>query len=201
MLIIDALDDNKSENWSATEMIEETKRLKAALNKTARQAVKSIKADMSSRFTMRANWVQKGIRFDAATVDDLEARVYSIDPYMVKQEEGETYHPDGHVAIPREARPSSTSLIPRSMFPNALRGRKDVFKFNFSNPAWKPYPLNGIFQRVMGSKHLRILYLLKNEKKTKPIWQFGPQVEETVDEYFERYYDDIESYGPGDIVG
>lgn len=35
MLIIDVMDDNGAENWSASEMIEEKKRLMAALNQTS----------------------------------------------------------------------------------------------------------------------------------------------------------------------
>jgi hypothetical protein len=188
-VLIDVTHDNKSANWSAAEMIEETNRLMAALNQTAQQAIKSLKADMPSRFTLRKNWAQKGIRFERATRDSLQARVLSLDPWLLKQEEGETYKPSGHVAIPKAARPSEKSLIPRSMFPNALRGRKDVFAFDFSqNPSWKPYPHHGIFQRVRGGQHLRILYLLKDKKTTPARWQFQGQVEDVVDEYFHSYY-------------
>jgi hypothetical protein len=192
-MLIDVIDDNRSANWSAAEMIEETKRLMAALNQTAQEATKSLKADMPSRFTLRKNWAQKGIRFEKATRDSLQARVFSLDPWLLKQEEGETYKPSGHVAIPKAARPSEKSLIPRSMFPNALRGRKDVFAFDFSqNASWKPYPHHGIFQRVRGGQHLRILYLLKDKKTTPARWQFSEQVEDVVDQYFDRYYDDDE---------
>jgi hypothetical protein len=190
-MLIDVIDDNKSANWSAAEMIEETKRLMAALNETAQQATKSLKADMPSRFTLRKNWAQKGIRFDRANQDSLQSRVFSIDPWLVKQEVGETYKPSGHVAIPKAARPSDKSLIPRSMFPNALRGRKDVFAFDFSkNSSWKPYPHNGIFQRVNSGKHLRLLYLLKDKKTTPARWQFSEQVEDVVDQHFDRYYEE-----------
>jgi len=126
-------------------------------------------------------------------MDEPVARVYSVDPFMLKQEQGEQYKPDGHVAIPKGARPSDKSLIPRSMFPKALRSRKDVFAFDFSKkPSWKPFPHNGIFQRVKGGKYLRILYLLKDKKTTPARWKFTEQVEGVVDEYFDRYYDDDE---------
>jgi hypothetical protein len=140
MLIIVVIDDNRTDNWSVAEMIEEINRLRQALNQTTQQATKSLKADMQSRFTLRKNWAQKGIRFDRANQDSLQSRVFSIDPWLVKQEEGETYKPSGHVAIPKAARLSDKSLIPSSMFPNALRGRKDVFAFDFSkNLSWKPW--------------------------------------------------------------
>jgi hypothetical protein len=191
MLIIDVNDDNRGDNWSASEMIEEINHLRQALNQTAQEATKSLKADMPSRFTLRKNWAQKGIRFERAGRDSLQARVFSVDPWLVKQEEGETWKPEGHVAIPKAPRPSDKSLIPRSMFPNALRGRKDVFAFDFSqNASWKPYPHHGIFQRVRGGKHLRILYLLKDKKTTPARWHFSDQVEDVTHEYFDRYYHD-----------
>jgi hypothetical protein len=74
------------------------------------------------------------------------------------------------------------------MFPNALRCRKDVFALDFSkNASWKPYPHNGIFQRVMNGKRLRLLYLLKNQKHTNPIWHFGDQVEDIAVRHFEQF--------------
>jgi hypothetical protein len=83
------------------------------------------------------------------------------------------------------------------MFPNALRGRKDIFAFDFSkDSSWKPYPHNGIFQRVRGGQQLRILYLLNDKKKTPARWQFSDQVEKVVDEYFDRYYGEDELDSP-----
>jgi hypothetical protein len=174
-------------------MAEETGRIRTALNRTAAKAVSEIRSDLPRRFAMRNQWTKKGLRTDLASGEELEARVYSVDPYMVKQEEGQTWKPDGHVAIPKGARPSARSLISRSMFPKALRGRKDVFAFDFSkNSSWKPYPHNGIFQRLRGGKHLRFLYLLKDKKTTPARWQFSEQVEDVVDQYFDRYYDAYE---------
>ncbi|WP_176737015.1 hypothetical protein [Oligoflexus tunisiensis] len=108
---------------------------------------------------------------------------------MAKQEEGETWEPDGHVAIPSSARPSKSSPIPRMMLPRALRSRPDVFKADFSTDGkYKPFPLVGLFQRA-GKGKLRVLYLLKDEKHTKPIWNFSDQVSRSVDRNFEREFE------------
>jgi hypothetical protein len=201
MLTIDVIDDNASENWSTATMIEETRTAIRALNKTAQQAAADVRSDLPQRFTVRSPWTKKGIRFDRATTANPVSRVYSVDDYMFKQEGGEQYRPDGHVAIPSAVRSSPNALIPRNMLPNALRGRKDVFKFDFSkNSNHKPFPLVGIFQRVMNSKHFRVLYLLKDQKNTRPHWEFAPQVESAIDKYFERYYDEIDSMGSDEIV-
>ncbi|MDQ3234541.1 MAG: hypothetical protein M3Q07_22280 [Pseudobdellovibrionaceae bacterium] len=192
MLTID-VDDNASENWSAKSMIEECRRITAALNVTAEKAAADIKADMPQRFTLRNSWVHKGIRFDRANTKNMEARVYSIDPYMNKQEDGQTYKPDGHVAIPSEVRPTKSSPIPRGKLPNALRGRDDIFKFDFSQKSsYKPYPLVGIFQRTHHGKFFRVLYLLKDRKNTKPLWNFRGQVERAMDRHFDRAYGEVD---------
>jgi hypothetical protein len=52
----------------------------------------------------------------------------------------------------------------------------------------------------MNSKHFRVLYLLKDQKNTRPHWEFAPQVESAIDKYFERYYDEIDSMGSDEIV-
>ncbi|MDQ3232572.1 MAG: hypothetical protein M3Q07_12185 [Pseudobdellovibrionaceae bacterium] len=194
MLIIDVIADNAAENWGEESIKDEVQHAVIALNKTAAKAASGIRTNMSQRFMIRNKWVQKGIRYDKATSDDPVARVYSLDEYMVKQEEGQTYKPDGHVAIPSAVRPSPKSLIPRSMLPKSLRGRDDVFKFDFSNPANKPFPLVEIFQRIMDGKRLRLLNRLKSQKNTKARWEFGPQVQASVDKYFDKFYDDLETF-------
>jgi hypothetical protein len=201
MLRIDIINDDAAENFGVDAIMDEHFHAVMALNKTAQKASDEIKADMPGKFTLRNKWVQKGIRLNKGRTDNLTARIYSVDPYMYKQEAGEKYKPDGHVAIPWGARPSKKSLIPRSMLPKALRGRNDVFRFDFSGKAsYKPFPLSGIFQRVMGGKHLRVLYLLKDEKTTAPRWEFTSQVEETFDRYFDQYYDELDIYDYDEIV-
>lgn len=177
------------DGWAEDQVAEERARTAKALTETARLAAQEIRQDMPQRFTLRNSWVSKGIRADSARRDTLMARVYSVDPYMVKQDEGEVWHPDGHVAIPADARPSKTSPIPRMMLPRNLRNQKDVFKADFSKSAqYKLFPLVGLFQRV-GKGKLRVLYLLKDEKHTKPSWDFADQVESAVDKYFDQKMD------------
>jgi hypothetical protein len=203
MLTIHVGDDHDLKGHWPLELIQETQsRAVFALNRTAEKAAQEIKAGLPEKFTLRNRWVEKGIRADRANRKSLEARVYSVDDYMWKQEEGETYRPDGHVAIPSAARPTAKALIPRHLLPNNLRGRPDIFKFDFSrNPAYKPYPLVGIFQRVMNGKLFRLMYLLKDEKKTKPLWKFTPKVEQVIDRYFDQYFDDPDSYSLDEVIG
>jgi hypothetical protein len=113
MLTIEIKDDAESGGHS---IMDEHFRVVMALNKTARDAAREIKEDMALRFTLRNSWVQKGIRVDNATRENPVARVYSVDPYMVKQQDGETYQPEGHVAIPSAVGQQRTPLFPKGCY-------------------------------------------------------------------------------------
>lgn len=180
---------NIDEHWADKEVEVERAQVAKALTATARDAADDLRRDMATRFILRNAWVQKGIRADSANRSTLMARVYDVDPYMSKQDEGEHWVPDGHVAIPAGVRSSKTMPIPRGMLPKALRGRTDVFKADFSSNAGnKPYPLFGLFQRT-GRGKLRLLYRFQDEKHTQPRWDFAGQVSRSVDRYFEREFE------------
>lgn len=148
-----------------------------ALTRTARDAFQRIKGDLPRKFILRRQWVVKGIRFDAATKGAPIARVLSIDPYMFKQEEGESYSPAGkHVAIPVDVRRNTRSLIPIEMFPRKLLGRRDVFKNDIKGIG------SAIFQRRKSG--LKILYLLRGKKRTKPRWEFFETADLVVEQRF-----------------
>jgi hypothetical protein len=150
-----------------------------ALTRTARDVAGIVKDDLPRRFTLRRQWVVKGIRFDAASKANPVARVFSIDPYMLKQEEGESYTPSGqHVAIPVDVRQNPRSAIPPGMLPRNALNRRDVFKsvLKGSGPA--------IVQRKKDG--IKILYLLRGQKVTKPRWGFAETAESVVEKRFTR---------------
>lgn len=148
-----------------------------ALTRTARDAAQEIKDELPRKFVLRRQWVVKGIRFDAASKANPVARVFSVDPYMLKQEEGEIYSPSGrHVAIPVDVRPNERTPIPQGSFPSMLLRRKDVFKGNIKGIG------EAIFQR-QGSG-IKILYLLRVRKITKPRWGFAETASDVVESRF-----------------
>ncbi|RYZ87028.1 MAG: hypothetical protein EOP04_12650 [Proteobacteria bacterium] len=150
-----------------------------ALTRTARDAVNQIKSDLPRKFVLRKSWVTKGIRFSPASKADPIARVYSVDPWMEKQEEGEQYRPQGRsVAIPgRGVRASKTAVIPAALFPRQLKARKDVFRADLKGIG------TGLFQHQ--KKGLKILYLLRERKTTMAAWDFKKTVEKTVEKRFD----------------
>jgi hypothetical protein len=147
-----------------------------ALTHTARDAAAAIKREMPKKFILRRDWAVKGVRFDAARMSNPIARVFSVDPWMNKQEEGENYTPSGgHVAIPAGVRRSPKDQIPLGMFPRMLRGRDDVFKVE------RPGKIGwGIFQKDKQGE-IKLLYFLRPKKTTKPRWEFSDRVEKTVE--------------------
>jgi hypothetical protein len=150
-----------------------------ALTRTARDVAGKIKDDLPRKFTLRRQWVVKGIRFDAASKANPVAHVYSIDPYMLKQEKGESYSPSGqHVAIPVDVRRNPRSSIPPGMLPRNALNRRDVFKsvLRGGGPA--------IVQRKKDG--IKILYLLRGKKVTKPRWGFSETAELVVEKRFTR---------------
>jgi hypothetical protein len=149
-----------------------------ALTRTARDATQAVKDELPKKFTLRRNWVSKGIRFDVAKKVRLVASVYSVDDYMTKQEEGETRLPSGRsLAIPVDARRNERSPILPSLFPRRALSRKDVFKSDMERTGW------GIFQRM--NTGIRILYLLRPRKHTKPRWELESTVDAVVQKRFE----------------
>lgn len=88
-----------------------------ALTRTAQEAQSAIKTGLSSKFIQRNKWTAGGIIFQRAEKKDwpnTQSIVGSRDEYMIKQEEGGNVAPKNkRHAIPNEARPSPTRLIPR----------------------------------------------------------------------------------------
>jgi hypothetical protein len=159
-----------------------------ALTRTARDAADAVKADMPTKFTLRRDWITKGIRFEAATKADPVARVYSMDELMEKQEFGEVHSPKGkHVAIPAQVRSRPNMLIPLSRMPRKILDQKNAFIGSFEGKGGHKFNgLEGIFQRDRKRKSLRLLYLLKERKTTRPRWDFEKTVTETVDHRFQN---------------
>jgi hypothetical protein len=148
-----------------------------ALTRTAREVVHKIKDELPRKFILRRQWVTKGIRFDAASKANPVTRVYSVDTYMLKQEEGESYSPSGrHVAIPVDVRANSRASIALGMLPKNALNRRDVFKDD----------LNGvgpvIAQRAKDG--IKILYLLRGKKITKSRWEFAQTADSIVEKRF-----------------
>lgn len=157
-----------------------------SLTKTAQEVQQAVRADMPQRFTIRRQWVVKGIRIVPATKTNLTATVYSKDPFMERQEAGglKFGSPGGgdfsSASLPqtggRRARPamgrvavptnkvlrSKSEIIRKSDLPQGLGAKGFVIG--------KPGDTQYLARRFAKGKRagLQLLYVLKRSTKVKP---------------------------------
>ncbi|MEW5890374.1 MAG: DUF6441 family protein [Pseudomonadota bacterium] len=101
-----------------------------ALTRTAYDARDAVRQQMPHRFTIRRPWVVQGIGAVAASPRRLVAVVFSRDRFMALQETGGVK--TGKIAIPvgRLASIARTQVIPKHLWPKALKGKPGVFVRN-----------------------------------------------------------------------
>jgi hypothetical protein len=153
-------------------------------NRTIEEAQAAIQAHEQKTYTIRRDWVIKGIKIDnadRATKDSPKATVH-LDPargFMSKFEEGDTKLPTGKsIAIPIGAKRSKSDIIQKSQRPKSFhfsRGyssiRTGATIWRGDNRTWllqRPDGTGTIFQRTGRGKRssLKLLYILRPKAKT-----------------------------------
>ena len=96
-----------------------------ALTATAVQVQGELKRNMPGRFTLRRDWIVKGIRIRPATKGNLQAFVYSRDKFMGRQETGGEKSPlRNYLAVPitgSSIKRTKTGLIAKSNKPKNIK--------------------------------------------------------------------------------
>ena len=134
------------------------KAVSKALTGLAYDVRDGVRASLPNRFTIRRPWVAKGIGVAPASASTLTATVFSRDRFMEQQETGGTK--SGRLSIPvgRMAAIARTKVLPKSLWPRALRSRRNVFVRN-----------GKVFERR--GKQVGVLYLLRRRQRVRP--RFG----------------------------
>lgn len=128
-----------------------------ALTQTAVEVQTEVKRNMPSRFTLRRDWIVKGMRITKATKSNLVATVYSRDKFMGLQEAGGTKNPlRNYLAIPTSmVKRTPKDLVKKSERPAALGDRASVVEVNGNKYLALKKP-----RKAANGQKLRLLYLL-----------------------------------------
>lgn len=94
-----------------------------ALNVTARGVQHVIRRELPEIFTLRRQWVVRGIQMRAATKRDLTARVGSVDAFLGIHTTGGTKRGKSASVPGPGVRPTFPTLVRRSKFPSRLRAK------------------------------------------------------------------------------
>jgi len=156
-----------------------------ALTKTAQAAQAEVKRTLPQRFTIRNNFVEKGIRVEAARKRDWprpRAAVYSKDRFMALQETGgvKTGKSGGSVGVPVTVRRTPKQTLPPSRWPKALLRKPNHFILQTRNgPA--------LARRKGGG--IELLYGFAKSVKVKPRLGMASTVENVARKAFVREFE------------
>jgi hypothetical protein len=162
-----------------------------ALTRTAQEIQAEVRAELPQRFTIRNDWVSKGIRIEKATKQNLEATVYSKDAFMVLQETGGVKTSRGTAqGIPMDVKASARGIVPKGLWPRALLGNPKVFRARIGG-------VDGLWQHVRvsrkrrraGERTLKLLYVLKPSVTLKPRFGFADTGSRIAAERWDRMFD------------
>lgn len=149
------------------------------LTLTARDAKDAVAARLADDFTIRANWVARGIRIQVATKYTLEAAVGSVDRFMEMQATGgEREGRDGkRVAVPEAARKTPSSITRPSKWPGKLLLDRKRY---FAKPIGTGDAI-GVFRRLGrdGRAGVQLWYVLAKSATLQARWPFESIVQDT----------------------
>ena len=142
---------------SLTEREQFNRSVRRALNKTAEQVQTEVRNNMPARFTLRRNWVVKGILIKYASNSSLTATVYSRDKFMKLQETGGQKNAlRNYIAIPTSmVKRTKTDIIRKSDRPGALGDKAEIIELN--GHKWLALKKA---RKTGGGQRLKLLYLL-----------------------------------------
>jgi hypothetical protein len=148
-----------------------------SLTQTAKLAQPRVRGDLPQSFTIRNDWVSRGIRIEPATKERLEAAVGSKDAFMRMQAEGGTKTPKRRaLAIPVGARDPQSKLTKRSDWPKALLRQRNRYFLASSRRT----RVLGLFEDRGPGQEPRLMYHFAPRARVRPRWDLWGPVNETV---------------------
>lgn len=165
--------------------------LAQALNATAKAARERVAGSLGKTFTIRSNWVSKGLRARFATKRDLTAVVGQMDPFMALQELGGTKESKDHAQAvpigpggpsPAFRGPGGRGKTLRGRWPSALPGTftihtkagEDLVLQRTERYRSKRQGKGGF--TIVRADRVRVIYRLKQKVRIKARWGFRAKV-------------------------
>lgn len=162
-----------------------------ALNRVGQDAVDFVRDAMGETFTLRNDWEQKGITFEASSKRDLNILVGSAHDYMSKQWLGgeERARSGEFIGVPlvgsNRGRPRETSRTHPSRWPGAqLRKNDRVFITEVGGQPVlakrKKGTKRGTYKRRVKKRSFKIMYVFQRSVETEARWDLGDQIRSVV---------------------
>lgn len=159
-----------------------------ALTKTAQDIQADILRLLPSRFTLRNQWVTKGVRITAARKTKLEASIFTKDNFMELQEKGGTKKPrSANLAVPTSnARRNKRDIITKANRPRSLGDKAGYFigEVKGIHGLWKrpPKAQQRAARKKGGWGKPQIMFRFEKSAKVAKRWGFMDTAVQTVNQ-------------------
>ena len=164
------------------------------LYETAKQAQEAVRADLPHEFTIRNNWVSRGIRMSpgssrairnsASGISDMQVEVGTVDEFMRMQAEGGVKKPNKADSVAVPVREPETEITSRKKWPR--RVLKEPRTFLWRRP---PDSKRFILQRAGDSRYpIKRLYTFEPEVRIPKRWPFLEKAEKIVSESYNENF-------------
>jgi hypothetical protein len=152
--------------------------VKLALDATAFDGQRAVKANIEKKFILRNKWTVSGVRVKKANKARLISSVYMASgrDYMMRQETGGIRTPKGNsISVPQRVRGKKSTKISKARRPTTLlNNTAKFFKVDVGNadPRSRHLP-PGIYQRMGGKKNRKLKMMYASEPRTVYRKRFG----------------------------
>lgn len=166
-----------------------------ALTRLAQASQGDLRSSLRQYFTIRNDFVSKGIRIQAAKKADWpfpRAEIGSKDQFMSLQALGgtKTSQSGKEIAVPIKARPNRQAATPKSSWPGRLlsrRGTKRAF-IGTNQSGGHPGQRAVLMPSEDGSKEMQVMWLLKRSVKVRPRWPLNERVNTLVRQQYDQLF-------------
>lgn len=141
-----------------------------ALTDTAKQGQLEVIDKLPSKFTIRTQWVKRGIRIRAANKSNLTSKIVVFNEFMELQERGGNKRPirAKTVSVPVGARPTKKSVTRPSKFPSRMLAKRGYYMA----PVVGRSKIQGVWYKRGKRSRPKLMYTFRKSVTIKPRFDF-----------------------------